>query len=133
MALSRTDRDAITDLINLHGHLTDTGQFGRMSELFTDDVIYDVTDVGGGRMIGTHEGEAAARALGEANPVGHHVTNVVITEDADDRVHALSKFIGIRADGTTGSGTYEDTIERRSQGWRITHRIVRARRAPLQP
>jgi hypothetical protein len=50
-------------------------------------------------------------------------------------VHALSKGIGINADGTIGSVTYsvtyEDTIVRGGSGWRISHRTVRARRVPL--
>jgi hypothetical protein len=37
-------------------------------------------------------------------------------------VHALSKGIGINADGTIGSVTYEDTIVRGGSGWRISHR-----------
>jgi hypothetical protein len=35
------------------------------------------------------------------------------------------------ADGSAGSVTYEDTLERTAAGWRITHRIVRGRRTPL--
>jgi hypothetical protein len=56
--------------------------------------------------------------------------DIVLTELADDRVRALSKGIGINADGTSGSVTYEDTISRGDQGWRISHRKVLARRAP---
>ena len=37
MALIASDRQAITDLINMHGHLTDRGAFERMDELFTPD------------------------------------------------------------------------------------------------
>jgi hypothetical protein len=74
---------------------------------------------------------AAARALGELNPVGHHVTNIVLTEPADGQVHARSKGIGISADGRCGSVIYEDTIVWVDQGWRISHRKVLARRVPL--
>lgn len=133
MDLSPTDRLAIADLISLHGHLVDSGRFDRMGELFTDDVEYDVTDFGGSVMVGLHEGEAAARALGDANPLGHHVTNIVITADGAGRAHAVSKFIGVRTDGTTGTGTYDDTLLRGDEGWRISRRVVRARRVPLQP
>jgi hypothetical protein len=129
--LSAEDRTAITDLINRHGHLTDSGDFDRMHELFTADVAYDVTDLGGGVLTGLAGLKEAALALGERNPVAHHVTNIVLTEVAGDRVAALSKGIGINADGTIGSVTYEDTIVRGDSGWRISHRVVRARRVPL--
>ena len=44
------DRIAITDVINLLGHLVDAGE--RYDELFTPDVQYDVTDLGGGVIAG---------------------------------------------------------------------------------
>jgi hypothetical protein len=131
MTLTAEDRTAITDLINLHGHLTDSGEFDRMHELFTADVGYDVTDLGGGVLTGLATLRDAALALGQGNPIAHHVTNIVLTGVADDRVHALSKGIGINANGTIGSVTYEDTIVRGDSGWRISHRTVRARRVPL--
>ncbi|HZE33074.1 MAG TPA: nuclear transport factor 2 family protein [Actinoallomurus sp.] len=43
MALSDADRTVITELISLHGHLVDEGELGRLDEVFTDDVVYDVT------------------------------------------------------------------------------------------
>jgi hypothetical protein len=70
--------------------------------------------------------------VADANPVAHHVTNIVLRETADGIVHALSEELGIMADGLTGSVTYEDTVERTAAGWRITHRIVRPRRTPLR-
>jgi hypothetical protein len=131
MALTAEDRTAITDVLNRHGHLTDGGELDRMHELFTADVVYDVTDLGGGVLTGLAMLRDAAVALGAGNPVAHHVTNIVLTGTADDRVHALSKGIGINGDGTIGSVTYEDTVVRGDHGWRISHRTVRARRVPL--
>jgi len=69
--------------------------------------------------------------LGEANPVGHHVTNVILTEHADNEAHARSKGIAINKDGTSGSVTYEDRFTRDERGWRIRYRKVEAPRAPL--
>lgn len=131
MTPTAEDRTAITDLINRHGHLTDSGEFDRMHELFTTDAVYDVTDLGGGVLTGLAMLKGAALALGEGNPVAHHVTNIVLTGAAEGLVHALSKGIGINTDGTIGSVTYEDTIIHGDSGWRISHRTVRARRIPL--
>ena len=132
MTLSANDRVAITDLINQHGHLTDRGDFDGMSALFTEDVTYDVSAFGAGVLTGLAGIREAAIALGNANPVAHHVTNTVLDEKADGAVHALSKGLGIMADGSAGSVTYEDVIQRTAAGWRITHRIVRPRRTPLR-
>ncbi|GAA5188396.1 hypothetical protein GCM10023322_39000 [Rugosimonospora acidiphila] len=131
MALTAEDRTAIVDLINRHGHLVDAGEHDRMHELFTDDVTYDMTDLGGGTLTGLAALREAALALGGANPVGHHVTNIVLGEPDGDEVRVRSKGIGINADGTCGSVTYEDTVRRGDRGWRIAYRRILARRSPL--
>ena len=129
MALSAQDRIDITDLINLHGHLTDAGELDRAGELFTPEVVYDMGDRGS--LHGTAALREAALALGAANPVGHHVTNIVITGIDDHSARVQSKGIGIKADGTAGSVVYHDTVTRRADGWKISHRKVIARRAAL--
>ncbi|MFC4109078.1 nuclear transport factor 2 family protein [Micromonospora zhanjiangensis] len=134
MPLTADDRTTITDLINLHGHLTDRGDFDGLSALFADDVTYDVTALGGTVMTGLSTIKQASLAMDEtAHPVAHHVTNVVLRETAEGVVHALSKGFGVMVDGSVGSVTYEDTVERGRAGWRITRRIVRPRRRPLHP
>ncbi len=131
MPISLDDRAAISELLALHGHLFDDGELDRLDELFTASVSYDVTALGGGVLHGIEAIRAAALALGERNPVGHHVTNVVLAEQPDGCVRARSKGIGIYADGTVGSVTHDDTIVRTAGGWRIGARTVVPRRAPL--
>jgi hypothetical protein len=132
VALTADDRIAITDLLNRHGHLTDHGDFDAMTELFAENVTYDLSALGGGVLVGLAAAGEAARRLGDANPVAHHITNIVLKEAADGTVHALSKGLGIMADGSAGSVTYQDTIEATAAGWRVTHRIIRPRRTPLR-
>ncbi|HEY2280582.1 MAG TPA: nuclear transport factor 2 family protein [Streptosporangiaceae bacterium] len=130
-ALSEQDRVDISDLINLHGHLTDAGELDQAGELFTTDVTYDLSDFGLGSRHGTAAIRAAALALGPANPVGHHVTNLVITAIDDSSARVQSKGIGIKADGTAGSVTYDDVVTRQGSSWKISYRKVTARRAAL--
>lgn len=131
MALTEQDRTDITDLINRHGHLVDAGQLDQADELFTEDVTYDVTDFGLGTLRGPAAIRRAALALGQANPVGHHVTNIVITPADDGTARVRSKGIGIMADGRAGSAVYDDIVTRRPDGWKIRHRTVSARRTAL--
>jgi ketosteroid isomerase-like protein len=131
MALTEQDRIDINDLINLHGHLTDAGELDQAGGLFTPDVVYDVNDLGFGTLHGTAVLREAALALGDANPVGHHVTNIVITRIDDRSARVQSKGIGIKADGTAGSVVYDDIVTRQPDGWKISHRKVTARRAAL--
>ena len=130
--LTAADRLAIADMINLHGHLTDRGDFAGMVRLFAADVTYDISAFGGGVLAGLAAAREAAIALGDANPLAHHVTNIVIEEAPDGTVSATSKYLGVMTDGSVGSGTYQDTIHKGDDGWRITHRVVRPRRVPLQ-
>ena len=132
MTLAPDDRAEITELLARHGHLFDDGEFDRLDLLFTASVRYDVTAFGGGVLQGIEAIRAATLALGDRNPVGHHVTNVVLTEQPDGSVRARSKGIGIYADGTAGSVTYEDEIVRTDDGWRIDARTVAPRRARHQ-
>jgi hypothetical protein len=137
MPFTSDDRTAVTDLINRHGHLTDAGELDRMDEVFTPDVVYDVSDLGipgldDGVLTGLATLRAATLAVGQANPVAHHITNIVISETGDDLVNAVSKGLGVSTDGTVGSVTYEDTVARTGAGWRIRRRTVRARRVPLE-
>ena len=131
MALSPDDRAALVELISLHGHVFDDGDLDRLDVLFTPSVVYDVSELGGGALRGIDAIRATALALGDGNPVGHHVTNVVVTEHGDGTVGVRSKGIGVNADGTVGSVTYEDTVVATEAGWRIDHRRVVPRRVPL--
>ncbi|WP_433621565.1 nuclear transport factor 2 family protein [Nocardia sp. CA-120079] len=130
MALSAQDRFEIGDLIALHGHLMDAGELDRMDELFTTEITYDLSDFGAGELHGIPALQEAAVALGNGNPVGHHITNVVIAE-VDGAVRVRSKGIGIYADGTCGSIEYDDTVVRVATGWRISYRRVIAHKLPL--
>jgi len=132
VTLAPDDRAEITELLARHGHLFDDGEFDRLDLLFTASVRYDVTAFGGGVLQGIEAIRAATLALGDRNPVGHHVTNVVLTEQPDGSVRARSKGIGVYADGTAGSVTYEDEIVRTDDGWRIDARTIAPRRARHQ-
>jgi hypothetical protein len=128
MTLRVEDRLDIIELIALHGHLVDAGDSERIGDVFAADVVHDLTDLG----LGTVTGLDLFRTPPDVtHPVGHHVTNTVLTGVDDDRVHARSKGIGVGADGTSGSVVCEDVVERRPEGWRITHRRIVARRTPL--
>jgi 3-phenylpropionate/cinnamic acid dioxygenase small subunit len=133
MALTTDDRIAIHELIALHGHVIDAGEFDRLDELFTDDFVYDVEALGVGLLEGVDAFTEASRALGDDNPLGHHVTNVVVVADEDDVATVRSKGIGILADGTSSTVVYEDVVQRTGVGWRIAYRTVIPRRRPLHP
>jgi SnoaL-like domain len=78
MAFTADDRLAIHEVVSLHGHLFDNGELERRDEVFTSDAVYDASEfVGELPVIGHVRDTAAAMALGDRNPLGHHVTNKV--------------------------------------------------------
>jgi SnoaL-like protein len=128
-----SDRIRIHELINLHGHLMDEGAFDRLDELFVEDVVYDVSAFGGRALVGMPAIASAGLALGDRNPLGHHVTNIVVDEIAGDRARVRSKGLAVMSNGSAGSVVYEDELRRTEHGWRIAIRRVLPRKAPLQP
>lgn len=129
--LSADDRLAIAELEAMHGHLFDDGELERLDELFTADVLYDASDFGQDAMRGIDSIRSAALAMGDRNPVAHLVTNVVITSDGAGTISVKSKGLGVTVDGKIGSVTYLDTVVSTPAGWRISRRVMRARRRPL--
>ncbi len=127
--LTLEDKLAIHDLISLYGHVIDERQWERVSELFTAEARYDVSDFGAG----VHGGADAIGRLWQdtpdaVHPLAHHATNVLVTEDSDGTVRVVSKGIGVRHDGRTGSVVYRDVVVRSSAGWRIAERVALKRR-----
>jgi len=127
--ITAEDRLAIHDVIASHGHVVDDRDWDRLGELFTDDVVFDLEDYG----YGTLRGLAAMRELAragqddKAQPLGHHVTNIVITGQDRETVRARSKALAVMPDGASGTAVYEDTLRREEQRWRISHRKVTPR------
>jgi hypothetical protein len=131
LELSAEDRWAIAETIALHGHLFDNGELDRVHELFTPDVVYDVSDVGMKPLRGITEILRATLELGDGNPLAHHVTNLTITDVDADCVRTRCKAIVVKPGGHCGSATYIDTLRRDGGRWRISHRTVLACRTPL--
>ena len=129
--LHAEDRQAIGETLSLHGHLFDGGHLGRLGEIFTPDVVYDMSALGVGTFEGIEAIRSAALRLGPGNPVAHHVTNVVITSVQDDLVTVESKGLMLLGNGTVGSVRHVDTLRRHNGGWRISRRVILAQRTPL--
>ena len=127
------DLIAIHQLIGLYGIVIDERDWVRVPELFTDDVVYDMSELG----LGVLHGAEAVRAFWIANehlhPVAHHATNIVATPGPDaDTADVISKGLGVGRKGRVGSVTYRDTVRRTPQGWRIAARHARLRIPPSQ-
>jgi SnoaL-like protein len=136
MSLSAEDRLSIHELISLHGHLTDDREHEKLHLLFTGDASYDISAYGLGVVEGLDALVDLFRQRPGTQPVGHHVTNVIVgttgdagdpggSDDAgDDTATVRSKGLSVMADGTAGTVTYHDVVVRTEAGWRIARRKV---------
>ena len=129
--LSADDRWAIGEILSLHGHLFDGGQLDRLEEIFAPEVVYDLTDLGMGALEGIEAIRRGSIQLGDRNPIAHHVTNIVISNEAHNEVTVISKGLVIRSDGTLGSVNHLDTLIRLGGQWRISRRVITAQRGPM--
>jgi hypothetical protein len=123
------DRLAISEVLSLHGHIFDAGQLDRLEEIFTSEVVYDMSAVGIGVFEGIETVRRAAASMGDSGPLAHHITNVLISSDEDDVATAQSKGLMLMRDGTLESVTHLDTLRRHDGQWRISHRIIAPIRA----
>jgi hypothetical protein len=124
MPLSADDRLSLHELVSLHGHLADDRRDADLHLLLTEDASYDISAYGMGVVQGL---DALTQLFSERpgeQPVGHHVTNVMVTERDDGTVGVRSKGLAVMADGATGTVIYEDMVVRTDEGWRISHRTV---------
>jgi ketosteroid isomerase-like protein len=130
--LTAEDKVAIGETVSLHGHLFDEGRLDALDTIFTPDVVYDLSELGMQPLHGIEAIRRAAVELGPGNPLAHHVTNIVVATDEQGCVTARSKGLAVLRDGRCASATYADTLRRDDRGrWRISHRIISARREPL--
>ncbi|HEY0812561.1 MAG TPA: TIGR03564 family F420-dependent LLM class oxidoreductase [Pseudonocardia sp.] len=127
-ALSAQDRLAIHELIALHGHLADDRNDGGLSRLLTPEAVYDIRSYGLGNVVGLPAIQVLFRDRPGNQPVGHHVSNVLVDQRPDGTVAVRSKGLAVMADGTASTCTYDDVVVRTGDGWRIARRQVRPAR-----
>ena len=124
------DSIAIQAVINLYGFLIDEQRWDELGAVFTDDAVLEVAsrDWVMRGVVAIADGYSSAR-----HPLGHHMTNTVIADGpSPDQATAITKYLTVRADGSAGTGRYEDRFVRTADGWRIAARVA-VHRGELPP
>lgn len=124
LPLSAPDRMSIHELIALHGHLADERRPEDLELLLTPDAVYDLRSYGLDTIKGLAAIQDVHRQRPGNQPIGHHVSNVVVDERPDGTISARSKGLSIMPDGTAGTCTYDDVVVKTDAGWRIAHRRI---------
>ncbi|MGX1856838.1 nuclear transport factor 2 family protein [Dietzia sp. NPDC055340] len=126
-ALTDTDRAEILALTSRYAHALDRHTWGKLELVFAPDATMEFAG------LPPETGPAAiaatcARAL-EPLDASQHLVGSVLLETAGDSVTVSSYFhaqhvrtVDGRAALFTVAGTYDDLVERRPEGWRISFR-----------
>jgi hypothetical protein len=131
------DYFGIMQTLARYGHALDSGA-APFDTVVTEDVVFDLTDVGGPVVQGRREvlvamtgfaADAYARRGPDTRAVlSHHTTNSELIADRGDEVDVRSKYlrIGQKEPGPMPVlyGQYHDTLVRTADGWRISTRTV---------
>jgi ketosteroid isomerase-like protein len=126
--MDAADRIAIHELPGRYGDCIDGRDWAGLARVFTDDAVFDLTDVGARRLEGLAEIQRFMAEEAE-HPLTHLMTNIYVDETPDGvRLH--SRIIATLEDRRIGSGAYRDLVVRTDDGWRIKDRVFRLMRRP---
>lgn len=125
--LTATDRAEILALTSRYAHALDRHDWGRLASVFAPDAIMEFAGLPpatGPEAIAA----VCARAL-EPLEASQHLVGSALLETGDDAVTVSSYFHAQHVRTIEGqsalftvAGTYDDLVERRPEGWRITLR-----------
>jgi ketosteroid isomerase-like protein len=120
------DRIALHELAACYGDLIDLRDWEGLARVFTDDAVFDATDLGmplleGLKAIRDHMDKSAN------HPLGHHITNIYV-EITGDEIILRSRIIAAGHRGRVSSASYRDRVVKTERGWRIRHRVCTLRR-----
>jgi uncharacterized protein (TIGR02246 family) len=118
------DLEAIRRLKARYFRTMDMKDWDGMRQVFTDDVVMDTAEAGGGVVTGADEFLTFLReTLADAVTVHHgHMPEIELTsESTATGIWALHDIVifpnGVRLDG---HGHYHETYEKQADGWRIS-------------
>ncbi|MEZ5225359.1 MAG: nuclear transport factor 2 family protein [Acidimicrobiales bacterium] len=99
-----------------------------LHRIFTDDAVFDLTDLGVPLLVGIEE---IKRFMDEdaRHPRTHMMTNIYVDE-TDDGVKLAFRIVALQPKGLTGTASYYDDVVKTPDGWRVRHRVTTLRRRP---
>ncbi len=124
--LSAGDRLAIHEVLARYARAIDFQRWEELPTLFTPDCVLDF-----GAVMGTHEGHAGVRRLGEmigatGLTMRHYSTNVIVEPVGDGRARATSYVLAFTGPAfgslVPTTGRYEDDFVRHDGRWLIHRR-----------
>ena len=122
------DRLALHELPGRYGDAIDDRDWDRLEQIFTDDAVFDLTDLGEPRLDGLAE---IKRYMAEdaKHPRTHLMTNIYVDESADG-VRLFFRIVALLPERVVGTASYYDEVVKTAAGWRVKNRVITLRRRP---
>ncbi len=120
------DRLELHELPGRYGDAIDDRDWEALHRIFTEDAVFDLTDMGAPRLEGI---EAIKRFMDvdAAHPKTHMMTNIYVDETSDG-VKLNFRIVAMLSGGRMGTASYYDDVVKTDQGWRVQNRVCTLRR-----
>jgi len=120
------DRLELHELAGRYGDAIDDRDWERLGQIFTDDAVFDLTDLGAPRLEGLEVIKAFMDTEAQ-HPRTHTMTNIYVDETADG-VKLFFRIVALLPGGKVGTASYYDDVVKTADGWRVQHRVTTRRR-----
>ena len=120
------DRLELHELPGRYGDAIDDRDWDRLGLIFTDDAVFDLTDLGGPRL----EGLEAIKVFMDTeaqHPRTHLMTNIYV-DDGDHGVKMSFRIVALLPESRVGTASYYDDVVKTDAGWRVENRVITLRR-----
>ncbi|MGB3411764.1 MAG: nuclear transport factor 2 family protein [Microthrixaceae bacterium] len=111
----------LDQIASLYGTLIDHQDWGRLGEVLSDDIVFDLTGIGRGVLEGLPEVQRYMEQ-DAIHPAAHLVANVVVQELDDNSGRMSCRLLAVQGDGSVVAGEYQDEVRRTAAGWRFSRR-----------
>ena len=122
------DRIELHELPGRYGDAIDDRDWARLGTIFTEDAVFDLTDLGEPRLNGLAE---IRRYMDEdaKHPRTHLMTNIYVDETPAG-VRLYFRIVALLPERVVGTASYYDVVVKTPAGWRVQNRVITRRRRP---
>ena len=120
------DRLELHEVPGGYGDAIDDRDWDALDRIFTDDAVFDLTDLGAPRLVGLDEIKRFMDTEAR-HPRTHTMTNIYVDE-TDAGVAMFFRIVAMQSKGLMGTASYYDNVVKTDAGWRVKHRVVTRRR-----
>ena len=124
--MDTADRLELHELPGRYGDAIDDRDWNRLDQIFTEDAVFDLTDVGARRLVGIDDIKAFMDTEAR-HPRTHTMTNIYVDE-VDGAVKLNFRIVALLPEGKVGTASYYDDVVKTADGWRVQNRVTTLRR-----